>query len=60
MKPIKWTQVVSWLASLSLVLTAVTPVLPPTAPEWLRQALVLVAVTLAALTHSPRADGGVS
>lgn len=56
MKPIRWTQVVSWMASLSLVLTAITPVLPATAPEWLRQALVLAAVALAALTHSPRAE----
>lgn len=53
MKKITPAMIVGWCTSLSMVIAAVTPVLPPSAPEWLRQTLVIVAVIVAALTHSP-------
>jgi membrane protein implicated in regulation of membrane protease activity len=53
MKKITPAMVVSWCLTASMVIAAVTPVLPPSAPEWLRQTLVIVAVIVAALTHSP-------
>lgn len=53
MKKITGAMVLGWLVSIGMVLTAVTPALPADAPEWLRQSIIIGALVVAALTHSP-------
>lgn len=53
-KKLTWTMVAGWLASLSVMLTAVIPILPESTSPEVRLWLGIVAVAIAALTHSPR------
>lgn len=52
MKKITSKMVLGWLATASLLITALLPVIDG-APFWVRNALVILGVVVAALTHSP-------
>jgi hypothetical protein len=44
------TQWVSWCTTALLIITAVTPVLPPGTPPWVTHAMLIAATILAVLT----------
>lgn len=46
--------VAGWVVTLSMVLTAVLPVLPAATPSWLRELLAVAAVGIAATLQSWR------
>lgn len=48
------TQWIAWLATITTVILAVTPILPPTTPDWVRVALGIAAVVGAKLSQSER------
>lgn len=48
------TQILAWIATLTTVILAVTPILPPTTPEWVRVTLGIAAVVGAKLAQSER------
>lgn len=58
------SQVVAISAAGAAVIMAVTPVLPPTTPEWVRSALVIALAVLLVFTRKlgdkPPAGGGAS
>lgn len=53
MKKLTPQMIAGWLATITLIVTALLPVLPDSSPFWVRNALVIVGVIVAALTHSP-------
>lgn len=46
------TIALGWLLTLSMIIAAVTPVLPPETPHWLHTALGIAAVVIAAILQS--------
>lgn len=53
----KATIVAAWMVTIGMVIAAVEPVLPAETPTWVRTALAILAVVLAAALRSPVVRG---